>query len=279
MNVLVFDIETIPDVDGGRRLYDLQGLSDKEVANILFHKRRQQTGNEFLRLHLHRIVAISAVLRHGQDQLKIWSLGDPDSSERELVQRFYDGMDRFTPTLVSWNGCGFDLPVLHYRALVHGIQASRYWDTGDDDREFRWNNYLNRYHSRHLDLMDVLAAYQPRANAPLDEIATLLGFPGKMGMSGAKVWDAFQAGEIEGIRNYCETDVLNTYLVYLRFELMRGRLMSEAYEIECQRVREKLEEEGKPHFKEFLSHWKSSPGAPAQMPSLETTGDREGAEK
>ncbi|WP_303902700.1 3'-5' exonuclease [Thiohalomonas denitrificans] len=259
MNVLVFDIETVPDVDGGRRLYDLDGLSDKEVANILFHKRRQQTGNEFLRLHLHRVVAISAVLRHGEDQFKVWSLGDPDASERELVQRFYDGLDRFTPTLVSWNGSGFDLPVLHYRALVHGIQAPRYWDSGDEDREFRWNNYLNRYHSRHLDLMDVLAAYQPRANAPLDEIATLLGFPGKMGMSGAKVWDTFQAGGIEDIRNYCETDVLNTYLVYLRFELMRGQLMPEAYEAECRRLREKLEEEGKPHFREFLAHWKSSP--------------------
>ncbi len=257
MNVLVFDIETVPDVEGGRRLYDLDGLSDKEVASILFHKRRQETGSEFLRLHLQRVVAISAVFRHGEEQFKVWSLGDADASEPELLQRFFDGLERYTPTLVSWNGCGFDLPVLHYRALVHGVAAPRYWETGDDDQSFRWNNYLNRYHYRHLDLMDVLAGYQGRANAPLDEIATLLGFPGKMGMSGAKVWDAFLDGDIEGIRNYCETDVLNTFLVYLRFELMRGRLTAEAYAAECERVRDNLRSEGKPHFEEFLNRWKA----------------------
>ena len=64
---------------------------------------------------------------------------------------------------MSWNGGGFDLPVLNYRALIHGVTAARYWDWGDDDREFKFNSYLGRYHTRHLDLMDVLAMYQPRA--------------------------------------------------------------------------------------------------------------------
>lgn len=254
MNVLVFDIETVPDVEGGRRLHGLEGLSDKDVANVMFNKRRQESGTDFLRQHLHRVVAISAVLRSG-DMLKVWSLGEPDSSEKELVQRFFDGLERFTPTLVSWNGGGFDLPVLHYRALLHGVQCPRYWENGDDDQSFRWNNYLSRYHARHTDLMDVLAGYQPRANAPLDEIATLLGFPGKMGMSGAKVWDNFMAGDIEGIRNYCETDVLNTYLVYLRYQLMRGRLMPEAYERECGMVKEMLGASDKAHLQAFLKEW------------------------
>ena len=255
MNVFVFDIETIPDVEGGRRLYGLDGLSDEDVAKAMFHLRQQESGTDFLKLHLHRVVAISAVFR-SRDNVRVWSLGDPDSDEKELVQRFFDGIDRFTPTLVSWNGGGFDLPVLHYRALLHGIQAPRYWESGDEDREFKWNNYLSRYHARHTDLMDVLAGYQPRANAPLDEIATLLGFPGKMGMSGAKVWDAWLAGDIQGIRNYCETDVLNTYLVWLRYEQMRGRLTPEACQAECERLRAYLEGEDKPHFREFLSAWK-----------------------
>src|SRR5690606_25650178 len=136
MNVLVFDIETIPDLDAGRRLYGLDGLSDEDVAKAMFHMRRQETGgSDFLKLHLHRVVAISAVLR-SRDTLKVWSLGEPQSEEKELVQRFFDGIDKFSPTLVSWNGGGFDLPVLHYRALLHGIAAPRYWDTGDDDRDF-----------------------------------------------------------------------------------------------------------------------------------------------
>jgi hypothetical protein len=254
MNVLVFDIETIPDIASGRRLHGLDGMSDQDVASAMFHMRRQETGSEFLRLHLQRVVAISAVLRRG-DSVKVWSLGEADSPEKELIQRFFDGLERFTPTLVSWNGCGFDLPVLHYRALLHGITAPRYWETGEDDASFRWNNYLSRYHYRHTDLMDVLSGYQPRAAAPLDEVAAMLGLPGKMGMSGAKVWDAWLAGDIAGIRDYCETDVLNTYLVYLRFELMRGRLTQESYSLECQRVRDTLTHEAKPHFLEFLERW------------------------
>lgn len=255
MNIFVFDIETIPDVAAGRRLYELEDLDDKNVAQVMFHKRAEESGgSEFLRHHLQRIVAISVVLKSA-DRFKVWSLGDPDAAEAELIQRFFDGIERFTPTLVSWNGSGFDLPVIHYRSLLHAVAAPRYWDTGSDDRDFKWNNYLSRYHERHTDLMDVLSAYQPRAAARLDEIATLLGFPGKMGMDGSKVWDSFQAGEIEGIRNYCETDVLNTYLVFLRFELIRGRLTRNDYEQTCQQVRDELLRENKPHLNEFLQNW------------------------
>lgn len=255
MNVLVFDIETIPDVEGGRRLYDLGGLSDKEVADVMHHMRRQETGDsDFLRLHLQRVAAISAVLRSG-DTLKVWTLGETDSSEQEIIQRFFDGLDKYVPTLVSWNGSGFDLPVLHYRALLHGVAAPRYWDVGEHDRDFKWSNYLSRYHWRHIDLMDVLAGYQPRASAPLDQIAVLLGLPGKMGMSGAKVWESYLAGDLSGIRNYCETDVLNTYLVYLRFELMRGNLSPQAYQLECRKVRDTLAADSRPHLHEFLESW------------------------
>ena len=116
MNVFVFDIETIPDVDSGRRLYGLEGLSDADAAKAMFALRAEETGgSDFLRLHLHRVCAISVVMRHA-DRVKVWSLGEPDSDERELVQRFFDGIDHYVPTLVSWNGGGFDLPVLHYRA-------------------------------------------------------------------------------------------------------------------------------------------------------------------
>ena len=254
MNTLVFDIETVPDVESGRRLYALDGLGDKHVGEIMFQKRREESGTEFLRHHLHRVVAISAVLR-SRDRCNVWSLGEEDSTEAELIERFFDGLDRYSPTLVSWNGNGFDLPVLHYRALLHGVSAPRYWETGDEDTSFRWNNYLNRYHYRHTDLMDVLSSYQARAGARLDEVATMLGLPGKMGMSGAQVWAQFLAGDIAGIRNYCETDVLNTFLVYLRFELMRGRLTRAGYEQECELVRDTLAREQKSHFEEFLAAW------------------------
>ena len=256
MNIFVFDIETVPDVETGRRLHDLDDLDDDNVARVMFHKRAEETGgSDFLRQHLHRIVAISVVLKT-PDTFKVWSLGEPDSPEVELLQRFFDGIDRYTPTMVSWNGSGFDLPVIHYRSMLHGVVAPRYWDTGNDDKNFKWNNYISRYHERHTDLMDVLASYQPRASVRLDEMATMLGFPGKMGMSGAKVWDNFQAGDIEGIRNYCETDVLNTYLVFQRFEMIRGRISTGQYQKVCEQVRSSLASENKPHLDEFLENWK-----------------------
>lgn len=254
MNVLAFDIETVPDVDAGRRLYGLEGLPDDQVGRAMFHLRHQESGSDFLRHPLHRVVAISVALRDG-DRFRLWSLGDLESPERDLVQRFFDGIERYTPTLVSWNGLGFDLPVLHYRSLLHGVAAPRYWEMGEEDPGFRWNNYLSRFHQRHTDLMDVLSAYQGRAAAPLEVVATLLGLPGKMGQSGAQVWDRYLAGDLAGIRDYCELDVLNTYLVYLRLELLRGRLDPEGHARECQLVRDTLVADERPHLQAFLRAW------------------------
>lgn len=253
---LVFDIETVPDVESGRRLYGLQGLSDADVAKAMFHYRREENGTEFLRHPLHRIVAISVLLRR-RDELKVWSLGEPQSGEPDLIRRFFDGLERFSPTLVSWNGSGFDLPVLHYRALLHGVAAPRYWETGEHNQEFRWNNYINRYHNRHTDLMDVLSGYQSRACAPLHELAVMLGFPGKLDLDGSGVWERHQAGRIAEIRDYCETDVLNTYLIYARYELMRGHLTPEEWAAEEARIRQYLAQEAlaHPHWQRFLDAW------------------------
>jgi len=254
MNCLVFDIETVPDVALGRRLYGLEGLPDAEVAKAMFALRRQGSGAEFLPLEQHRVVAISCVLR-SRDGLKVWSLGDVSSSEAELIERFFDGVEKFSPDLVSWNGAGFDLPVLNYRGLLAGVQAPRYWETGDDDQAFRHNNYLGRFHWRHIDLMDVLSGFQVRGRVSLANVACLLGLPGKLGFSGAQVWDAYLEGNLVGIRRYCETDVLNTYLVYLRFELLRGRLTRERYAEELERVKGLLRAGKEPHFAEFLRVW------------------------
>jgi predicted PolB exonuclease-like 3'-5' exonuclease len=263
-STLAFDIETIPDVAGLRTLYGLDAqladaLPDGEVAELAFQRRRAQNGSDFLPLHLHRVVTISCALRT-REAFKVWSLAAPELSEAEIVQRFFDGIEKFTPQLVSWNGGGFDLPVLHYRGLMHGVAAPRYWDLGDgdyaDSRDFKWNNYISRYHTRHLDLMDLLAMYQSRASAPLDELARLIGFPGKLGMDGSQVWSAWQAGKAAEIRDYCETDVVNTHLVALRFRLMRGELAREAYDAEVAFVRAELAKLPQPHWKEFLAAWR-----------------------
>ncbi len=254
--VLAFDIETAPDCDGLRRLYDLDpALSDKDVAEIAFQRRRTAANHDFLQLHQHRVIAIACALREGE-AVRVWSLGAPEDSEAELIRRFFDGIEKYTPQLVSWNGGGFDLPVLHYRSLVHGISAPRYWDQGEDERDFKWNNYISRYHARHLDLMDLLALYQPRNNVPLDEMAKLIGFPGKLGMDGSQVWGAFQDGKLREIRSYCETDAANTYLLYLRFQLLRGVFDTAQYQREIELLRGTLAKSTEAHWRQFLEAWK-----------------------
>jgi hypothetical protein len=253
-NVFAFDIETIPDVEFGRRLHGLEGLTDKQVGYVMQTRQREQTGSEFLSLEQQRIVAISIAMRE-RGGFKVWSIGEPDSSEEELIRRFFDGIERYAPTLISWNGAGFDLPVLHYRAMRHRIQAHRYWEMGEEDSSYKWNNYISRYHWRHIDLMDLLSLYQGRGRVGLDRMSQLLGFPGKLGMSGEGVWEAHLAGRSEDIRNYCETDVINTYLIYLRFELMRGRLTHEEHDREVGLVRETLAASLKSHLQEYAQAW------------------------
>lgn len=254
MTLLAFDIETVPDVAGGRRLYELAGLDDAAVAEAMFQRRRQQSGSDFLQHHLHRVVAIACAMRT-PDGFKLWSIGKPDAGEAELVQRFFDGLEQYSPDLVSWNGKGFDMPVLNYRALFHGVRAARYWEMGEGDRDFKWNNYLNKYHWRHTDLMEALAGFEPRARAGLDEVAQLCGLPGKLGVGGAGVWNAVVGGRLDSVRDYCECDALNTYLIALRFDVLRGVMTPAELAAEHGVVREALKKDGRPHLAEFLAAW------------------------
>ena len=258
--ILAFDIETIPDAHAIRTLHDFPNdISDADVVEFALQKRRAQNGSDFLPLHLHRVVAISCCLRWSDDKVHVSTIGKIEDDEATVLRKFYELLERYTPQLVSWNGGGFALPVLHYRSLIHGISAARYWDMGDgdfgDSRDFKWNNYLSRYHMRHCDLMDVLAMYNGRANAPLDQMAKLCGFPGKMGMDGSKVWDAYQQGQLQEIRDYCETDAANTYLMFMRFQLLRGVYNPQEYQAEIDRLYHHLNAQPQEHWQQFCQMW------------------------
>jgi 3'-5' exonuclease len=253
--VLVFDIETIPDAAGLRAAWGLADAgTDQQVVEAACARRREQTGSDFLPLHLHKVVVISCLFRDAEG-LRVKSLCGPPDDEARVLAGFFGTVDKYTPTLVSWNGSGFDLPVLHYRAMIHKVAAPRYWEQGEDDREFRFNNYLSRYHSRHTDLMDMLALYNGRANAPLDQLARLCGFPGKLGMDGSQVWDAWQAGRLDEIRDYCETDVANTWLLYCRFQLLRGAISAAQHDAEVALAREQFGRLPGAHWRQFLDAW------------------------
>jgi predicted PolB exonuclease-like 3'-5' exonuclease len=265
--VLVFDIETIPDIAGLRALRQLEAsVDDADVYAAEVAERKDRGKSDFLPLHLQRVIVISCVFRNA-DGLRVHSIVDRESEgvsqEGRVIQSFFNLVERHVPQLVSWNGGGFDLPVLHYRGLRHGVVANKYWDMGEDDRDFRWNNYIGRYHLRHLDLMDLLAMYQPRGNAPLDAMARLCGFPGKLGMDGSQIYAAYLEGRRDAIRRYCETDVMNTYLLYCRFQKMRGGFTEGEYERETVFVRETIGAIDEPHWREYLAAWPgpAPPGA------------------
>ena len=256
--VLVFDIETIPDIAGLRAVRGMPAqASDEQVYADWLAERKENGQSDFMPLHLQRVLVISCVFRNSEG-LRVHSFVDRDGqSEGKVIQTFFNTLEKHIPQLVSWNGGGFDLPVLHYRGLLHGVVADKYWDQGEDDREFKWNNYIGRYHTRHLDLMDLLALYQPKNNAPLDVMAKLCGFPGKLGMDGSAVYPAYLQGQLEDIRCYCETDVMNTYLLYCRFQKMRGGLLDKEYKQEIEMVRSALSDlsPSHPHWQAYLQAW------------------------
>jgi predicted PolB exonuclease-like 3'-5' exonuclease len=267
--VLAFDIETIPDIAGLRLLRGAAAtLSDAEVYAAEIAERAERNKSDFMPLYLQRVLVISCVYR-GSQGIVVRSFVDLErdgrSEEADVIQAFFDRVDQHRPQLVSWNGGGFDLPVLQQRGLRHGVVAGRYWDMGQDedsDREHRYNNYISRYHLRHIDLMDLLAMYQSRANAPLDAMAKLCGFPGKLGMDGSQVYGAYLDGRRDEIRRYCETDAMNTYLLWCRFEKMRGRLDERGYLREIALAREAVAAIGEPHWAEYLTAW------PLEAPTL-----------
>ena len=260
--VLVFDIESIPDIAGLRALRGAAAdTSDEQVYAAWLAERQERGQGDFMPLYLQRVLVISCVFRNAEG-LRVHSFVDRDgASEGKVIQNFFNSVEKHVPQLVSWNGGGFDLPVLHYRGLRHGVVADKYWcmgeDGGSDAREFKWNNYISRYHMRHLDLMDLLALYQPKNNAPLDAMAKLCGFPGKLGMDGSQVYPAFLEGKLEDIRRYCETDVMNTYLLYCRFQKMRCGFTESEYDQEIALVKQALGNlaPAEPHWNEYLAAW------------------------
>lgn len=267
-NLLVVDIETVPDTDA---VPNLTGSGSGSIAERRLELERYHLGitdgrNAFPRQPFHKVVAISIlraeIERSGENETfflqEIRSGGRTDSSEAELVDGFFRYLEHHKPRLITFNGRGFDLPVLRFRAMVHGIAAHGFYQAGD-----RWNSYTNRYSDDwHCDLMEVLSDYGAAARLRLNEICAVLGLPGKFGMDGAQVAEFYDGGRIEEIRDYCETDVLNTYLVYLRHALHRGTLVLEGYNRAISDVISLIEAEKatRPHLGAFLEAWGQASG-------------------
>ncbi len=259
--LVVFDIETIIDTDAAARLLKLDAdMPEAELREAMsdYHLEITDGKNDFVRQLFHKVVAISflrAEIEYTEEGevyhfQELRSGGDVNSSEEDLIRGFFAWCAKYNPRFVSFNGRTFDLPVLRYRAMRYGVTARWFYSGGD-----KWNNYLSRYSADwHCDLLEQLSDYGASARVRLNEVCALLGLPGKLDTDGGDVAALYDQGKIKEIRDYCETDVLNTYLVYLHHMQHRGALNRDAAAMCFDVLEEYLSVEGqnKPHLQEFL---------------------------
>lgn len=241
-NIIVWDIESVPDLARYAVVHGLIGKSDDEL--------REKLGDKFPKHIYHSIICIGALVAH--DAGSHWdvdAIGAPyvgERTEKALIQAFVDRIAELDPQLVTFNGNGFDLPVLRYRAMINEVGA-----TGLSKRP-----YFNRYSTDAVDLCDVLSSFSPNAKATLNEISRVMGFAGKPdAIDGKEVAGYFQQGRIKEIADYCETDVVNTYRVWLRYELFTGRLSEVGYCASEEALSEfiKTRADTKPHLQHFVA--------------------------
>ncbi|MBE0491405.1 MAG: 3'-5' exonuclease [Sulfurospirillum sp.] len=227
--ICVFDIETIPDVQLIRKTMHIDG-DDVGVSTQAMCMHEQKSGSSFLPLPYHKIVAISAVIADDFGVFKkVNSIEGID--EREMVQNFLHFVDTYNPKLVSFNGRNFDVPLLMIRAMRYNLTCKAYFE--NDNKELgksKWDNYRYRFTDRfHVDLMDHIAEFGAVRGLQLDVLCSLIGAPGKYDVSGDQVFALYYEGKIEKIKEYCESDVLNTYWLFLQYELLKGNIILEDF--------------------------------------------------
>jgi len=215
-SVIVWDLETVPDLAAAARMLDLGNAPEAQV--------REALGAGFPKHPLHKIACIGALITTRQPEgWRIDALGAPHIGKRpeaKLISDFIDKIGELRPQLITFNGHSFDLPVLRYRAMVNRISAAG----------LQVRPYFHRYTDDAVDLCDVLGSYVPGGKVKLDEVSKILGLPGKPdGVDGSRVEEMVLAGQIDEVARYCESDVLNTYRVWL-YELFRSSIT--AYELD-----------------------------------------------
>ncbi|MFZ2554122.1 3'-5' exonuclease [Psychrobacter sp. BF1] len=263
--VLVFDIETVADTAGARRIYpQLSELNDADTLSALTAIRLQEAGHDFMRLPLQRIVCISALyIKDGQ--LSLFSLTADRFSEEEILTKFFRAFSEVEklPQLISWNGSGFDIPVLIYRAMQYNLAAPWLFEEGERIKNMRFDNYVNRFQTRHLDLMDRFSQYGASRREAMDVVASLYGLPGKTAVDGSMVGALVAAEDWQTLSIYCESDVLNTWLIYLRWLRLTGKLSSPAFDYWQQQsvayLKAFTQADGSARHQDFMANWSSLP--------------------
>nr|WP_170161467.1 3'-5' exonuclease [Campylobacter insulaenigrae] len=220
--ICVFDCESIPDVELIKKIHYFSG-DDLSISKQALQKQKEESANEFLPLPFHKIVSICAVLADKFGNfIKVSKI--KGENEKQMLEDFFNFIKKYQPRLISFNGKNYDMPLFVIRALKYNVDASAYLDVSD-----KWDNYKSKYaENKHCDLLESLGSFGQKG-LKLDTLCTMANLPGKYDVSGDQVLELFYKNEIEKIHEYCESDVLNTYMLFLKYELIKSNITKEDY--------------------------------------------------
>lgn len=255
---LIFDIETVGDGDLIQKVrYPYENLTPREAVTKYRRQLMEETGKDVLpgTFVLPVSVAIAKVAADCR-LTELTVLDAPAFRPQEIVRRFWQGWQHYDrPTLVTFNGRGYDVPIMELAAYRFGLSVPAWFNV--DSKSFEQSR--NRYnHDAHLDLQDLLTNFGAfRMSGGLNLLASLINKPGKSGIDGSQVQDMYWNGQVEQINDYCRCDVLDTYFVFLRSRVLIGRLTLQEEATLTQMTREMLEEQAENHaaYKHYLAAW------------------------
>jgi len=241
--ICIFDCETIPDIDLILQNFETTGESELEIIKKALLHYQEQKKTTFLPLPYHKLVTLSAVIADEFGRfVKVGDFGEGEDDEENIIRHFFSFVEEKNPKLVSFNGRGFDMPMLLIRAMKYNISFPAWFDQSNPMlNKTKWENYRQRFaEGFHLDLLDSMGSFGAVRNLKLDTLCAMMGIPGKYDVSGDQVLDLYYADKLDLIKEYCQSDVLNTYWLYLKYELLQGDLALPDYYGFLQTMRDKL---------------------------------------
>ncbi len=255
---LIFDIETVGDGDLIRKVrFPDDELTPREAVDRYRKQLLEDTGKDILPLTFVLPVSV-AIAKVAADfrLLDVLVLDAPEFRPAEIARRFWQGWIHYQrPTFVTFNGRGYDMPVLEMAAFRFGLSVPAWFNV--DSKSFEQSR--NRYNlDAHLDLQDLLTNYGTfRLSGGLNLLANMIQKPGKSLIDGSQVQDLYYQGRADLINDYCRCDVLDTYFVFLRAQVMLGRLSLQEEQTLTELARTMLKEQAADHeaYRHYLSAW------------------------
>ena len=223
---LIFDVESVSDGDLISRVrYPGSNLSADEAIATYQDELMEQHGTTFVPF-TYQIPVVVVVAKVAKDLslIDIVSLDEPEFRPHVITENFWRGWELYRhPQWVTFNGRAFDMPLMELAAFRYGISLPHWFAS----ESFKTPRYRYNVES-HLDLQDVLTNFgAARCNGGLNLVAQLLGKPGKMDLRGDQVQQQYDEGNLEAISDYCRCDVLDTYFVFLRTQVLMGNIAIE----------------------------------------------------